>query len=402
MTPIESRPASPANYSAGRDGRRVRLVVIHLADGTLEGTAAWFANPVAGVSAHYTVGTAGRVLQHVGEADTAWHAGDWATNLESVGVEHEGRHPEGGDWVPSRVQLEASARLVAEVCARHAVTPSLETIVRHSSINPRKPRCPGDGFPLAAYVTLVRQAFEALVTAVTPSEPAGPQFGDVIPVRLFDPATNEQIGEGSAIYGTDKVYVKRIGPLRAAVQPLSAATAVPAGEESTTMIEAFKHLWNSGWLGKAVCVLFAVAVLIALTWVFSGRAFAQAAQPDILQPSTWFTSLEAAFAITAVIAGWITKLATALGKDWFRTSGSSTVALSAVIAALIGGIGGWLSLGVFAGAGGPSGAIAAIGTAVLAFLGSNASAKADRQALAGAVQRAEDAVSAEATKAKLL
>lgn len=394
---VESRPAHPENFDVGRAGRRVKRVVIHLADGTLEGTAAWFANPAARVSAHYTVGVAGQVVQHVGEADTAWHAGDAAANRESIGIEHEGRHPEGGDWVPGRIQLEASARLVADICRRHGITPSIETIVPHSSINPRKPRCPGPGFPFAGFIGTVR-------ALLAPAEPFGPAVGDVIPVRLFDPSSNEQIGDGSRIYGTDKVYVKRLGPLHAAVQPLAATSAATGAipQEEIEMVELIGKVWNSGWLGKAVIVIIAVAILALLWLVFSGRAFAQATNPELLQPNTWFTSLEAVFAITAVIAGFVTKLATALGKDWFKTQGTTTVALSAVIAALIGGVGGWLSLGIFAGAGGITGAVAAIGTAVLAFLGSNASAKADRQALAGAVQRVEDAASAEAAKARLL
>jgi len=392
---IESAPAHPENFDVGRFGHHVKRIVIHLADGTLAGTTAWFANPAARVSAHYTVGIDGRVVQHVGEADTAWHAGDATANRESIGVEHEGRHPEGGDWVPGRIQLEASAKLVAEICLRHGIAPSVETIVPHSSINPRKPRCPGPGFPFVGFVGLVK-------ALVTPVEPFGLAVGDVVPVRLFDPSSNEQIGEGSRIHGTDKVYVKRIGPLRAAVQPLAVTSATSASPEEAEMFELIGKVWNSGWLGKAVGAIIGVAVLAFLWLVFSGRAFAQAANPELLQPSTWYTSLDAVFLITAVIAGWVTKLATALGKDWFKTQGSSTVALSAVIAALIGGVGGWLSLGVFAGAGGITGAVAAVGTAVLAFLGSNASAKADRQALAGAVQRAEDAASAEAAKARLL
>lgn len=387
---VEAYAAHPDNYDRSRFGERVSKVVIHVAEGTLLGTAAWFANPAARVSAHYTVGVGGRVLQHVGESDTAWHAGNAAANRQSIGIEHEGRHTEGGDWVPGRIQLEASARLVAEICVRHQLVPSAETIVPHSSINPLKPRCPGPGFPFAAFVSLVRGLMA----------PAAPAFGEPVPVRLFDPSSNELIGEGSQITGTDKVYVKRVGPLRAAVQPLAVtAAAGDLAHEEAEMLDVISKVWDSGWLGKAVVVIIGLALLVLLWLVFSGRAFAQ---PELLQPSTWFASLESVFFITAVLAGWVTKLGTALGKDWFKTQGSATVALSAVIAALIGGVGGWLSLGVFAGAGGITGAVAAIGTAVLAFLGSNASAKADRQALAGAVQRAEDAASAEAVKARLL
>ena len=33
-----------------------------------------------------------------------------------------------------------------------------------------------------------------------------------IPIRLFDKDSNEQVGEGTLIRGTDKVYIKRLEP----------------------------------------------------------------------------------------------------------------------------------------------------------------------------------------------
>ncbi|MCZ2110972.1 MAG: hypothetical protein LC118_15620 [Dehalococcoidia bacterium] len=117
----------------------------------------------------------------------------------------------------------------------------------------------------------------------------------------------------------------------------------------------------------------------------------RAQSPDLSDP---FGSNEALIALATLVAAWVTKLLTALGKDWFKTSGTATVALSAVIAAIFGGIGGWFALGIFSdGGGGLNGAITAIGMAVAAFLGSNASAKSDRQALAGAIERIDTATS---------
>ena len=297
------------------------------------------------------------------------------------------------------MQLEASAQLVAEVCARHGITPSVESIVPHSSVNPRKPRCTGPGFPFVGFVGLVR-------ALLAPAEPVGLAVGDVVPVRLFDPSSNEVVGEGSRIYGTDKVYVKRFGPLRAAVQTLGAVApaepGVSARQEEAEMVELVGKVWRSGWLGKAVVGIIGVALLVFLWLVLSGRAFAQAVAPDVLQPSSWFTSLEAVFAITAIFAGWVTKLSTALDKDWFKTQGNSTVALSAVIAALVGGVGGWLSLGVFAGAGAW---LARWRRRARRCWRSWARTRARRRTgrrLAGAVQRAEDAASLEAGKARLL
>lgn len=387
------RLAHPDNYQAGRNGAKPKMIVVHLMAGTMEGTAAWFGNPAAGVSAHYGVSASGEVHQYVGEADTAWHAGDAQVNRWSIGIEHAGDHPASGDWKPSRLQFEASARLAAVICRHHGIEPSEVTIVPHSAINERKPRCPGPGFDLAAYISLVRSYLDP--------EPVHQR----VPVRLFDPVRNEQIGEGTFITETDKVYIKSIGPVPPdfayganVVKPIGAAAPE---EEAMKLRQTIESIWSSGWLGKAVMSIIGIMLLVLLFFVLSGRAFAQTS-PELLNPATWFTSIEAVLIIAGVLAAYVTKLTTALGKDWFQTEGQSTVILSAVIAALVGGIGGWLAIGTFAtGAGGFAGAVAAVFSALIAFLGSNASAKADRQALAGAVNRIE-ALESERSKARLL
>ncbi len=87
---ITQRTAHPANYTKGRQGHRPNLILIHVADGTFEGTIAWFRNPASSVSAHYVISTAGEIAQCVDEGDTGWHAGNWNANLASIGIEHEG------------------------------------------------------------------------------------------------------------------------------------------------------------------------------------------------------------------------------------------------------------------------------------------------------------------------
>jgi len=146
-------------------------------DGTLTGTDAWFANPKAQVSAHYGIGARGELHQYVSEGDTAWHAGDWATNQRSIGIEHEGRqnaHPPF--WTPTLEQLLASARLTASICNRHGITPSLGTLLRHSAVNPDHARCPGPGFPLELYIGMIRDLL------------SGPlRLGAFQPLVLHDP-----------------------------------------------------------------------------------------------------------------------------------------------------------------------------------------------------------------------
>lgn len=85
----ESRTA--VKYTPGRQGRKIVDLVIHhwgLDGQTHDGVVDWFCNPAKGAqtSAHFVV-SAGRVHCIVSPTDTAWHAGDWGENLQSIGIE---------------------------------------------------------------------------------------------------------------------------------------------------------------------------------------------------------------------------------------------------------------------------------------------------------------------------
>lgn len=80
-----------ACYTKGRGGNSIKYIVIHHWDDpakhpAFEGVINWFGNPASQVSAHYVV-EAGRVACLVNESDTAWHAGNWAINQQSIGIE---------------------------------------------------------------------------------------------------------------------------------------------------------------------------------------------------------------------------------------------------------------------------------------------------------------------------
>ncbi|GGR00401.1 N-acetylmuramoyl-L-alanine amidase [Deinococcus ruber] len=195
---IQQLSASPSNFTHGRGGRKVERVVIHVQDGTQQGSIAWFQNPASSVSAHYLVSMAGEIVQMVQEADTAWQAGDFTVNQTTIGIEHEGQ-PAKGPWTPTAAQLKASAELVADICKRYGITPNSSTIVPHSSINP-KHNCPGPTWPWRDYLAQV-------AGFMAPAQPAHAPDTGKLAVRLFDPATNQQIGTGSLIVGSDKVYV---------------------------------------------------------------------------------------------------------------------------------------------------------------------------------------------------
>lgn len=199
---ITQIPANPHNFTSGRQGTQIDRVVCHVADGTLRGSAAWFADPSANVSAHYIVGMDGSVIQSVQEADTAYHSGLWAMNLRSIGIEHEGQ-PSKGPWTPSEAQLKASAELVAAISKRYGIPADRLHLIGHNEVQPdraARKNCPGPTWPWTRYVVMV--------AAVSPQNAHQPSADDKRAVRLFDPATNQQIGTGTLISGTDKIYVQ--------------------------------------------------------------------------------------------------------------------------------------------------------------------------------------------------
>lgn len=83
-------PAPATNYSPGRQGNPVAIIVQHWMAGTIDAALARFMNPASVVSAHYLVGQKrGQILQLVRDTDTAFHAGAWDFNVRSIGIEAE-------------------------------------------------------------------------------------------------------------------------------------------------------------------------------------------------------------------------------------------------------------------------------------------------------------------------
>lgn len=106
-------PANPENYSVGREGTNIDMIVLHKEQGTH--AQDWFAahqddDENKRVSAHCAIEHDGTIYRCIDDGDTAWHAGKWDVNLRSLGVEHAG-YAEQNDVTPE--QYEASAQLVA-------------------------------------------------------------------------------------------------------------------------------------------------------------------------------------------------------------------------------------------------------------------------------------------------
>ncbi|WP_228282153.1 N-acetylmuramoyl-L-alanine amidase [Rubrobacter tropicus] len=137
--------AHPNNYYEGRTYRRetydIDKIVIHVTQGSWSGSLSWFQDSRAGSSAHYTVRSSdGKIGQSVREGDTAYHAGHWYTNLQSIGIEHEGYVSAPNRWFTDAM-YRSSARLSAYLAKKYRIPIDRNHIIGHGQV----PGCPGTG-----------------------------------------------------------------------------------------------------------------------------------------------------------------------------------------------------------------------------------------------------------------
>jgi N-acetyl-anhydromuramyl-L-alanine amidase AmpD len=131
-------PLPSSNFTIGREGNSVALIVDHWTVVMLEAAIRRFNDPASILSAHYVIGQDGRIVQLVSEDDTAYHAGNYAVNLRSIGIEHEA----GPAMAPTDALYAASARLHAEIASRHGIGLAVgTTVLPHRAIVPTE--CPG-------------------------------------------------------------------------------------------------------------------------------------------------------------------------------------------------------------------------------------------------------------------
>jgi len=144
------------NNFYSRSGYRPEIIVLHIMQGTMQGTISWFKNPKSQASAHYLVGKDGRVVQMVKDADGAWHAGRPYNPTEnakrvlkknllgsyinpnkySLGIECEGR--DGDQW--TELQMNSLVELVKILCARFDIFRDRLHILDHQDITSYKPQ----------------------------------------------------------------------------------------------------------------------------------------------------------------------------------------------------------------------------------------------------------------------
>ncbi|WNI15583.1 N-acetylmuramoyl-L-alanine amidase [Actinacidiphila sp. ITFR-21] len=224
-------------------------VVLHIMEGTLDGSDAWFRNPAAQASSHFGVGKDGRIYQWVDTADRAW--AQESGNRAWLSIEHEGNS--GDSLTPA--QLAATARVVAWAHAVHGVPLQTTDSVTGRGIGWHgmggaawggHPDCPGNP---------VKAQRAAIITAAKGGTPTVQEDDmDLTPAQLTaigkeaahqtaiyqwaDPVTGKPAMLGSFI-AKASVLEQTVKAQAAAIQALAAK--VGSGEDTAAIVAAVEQ-----------------------------------------------------------------------------------------------------------------------------------------------------------------
>jgi N-acetyl-anhydromuramyl-L-alanine amidase AmpD len=131
--PGPSDLAASTNYTrAHRTPRQIRFIIIHVTEGTFDGSVAWLRDPRSHASVNFVVSRDGHVSELVPIHDIAWHAGNWAYNLRSVGIENAGYVDDPAGF-PLR-EYKATARIAATIARRALIPIDRHHIIGHSQV----------------------------------------------------------------------------------------------------------------------------------------------------------------------------------------------------------------------------------------------------------------------------
>lgn len=111
--------ASPSNYTKGRDYKISKITIHHMAGIlTAKQCGRIFQASGRGASAHYGIGSDGKIGLYVDEKNTAWADGNRTSNHKSVTIETSNSQT-GGDWKVSDKSLKLLIKLVADIAKRN-------------------------------------------------------------------------------------------------------------------------------------------------------------------------------------------------------------------------------------------------------------------------------------------
>lgn len=105
----------------GRSGCSIEKIVIHHMAGvmSIEQCGRVFKSREA--SAHYGIGTDGRIGQYVLEENTAWACGSGYWNRRTISIECSNSTGSSGGWKVADKTIQSCIKLVADICARNNI-----------------------------------------------------------------------------------------------------------------------------------------------------------------------------------------------------------------------------------------------------------------------------------------
>lgn len=217
----------------------IKYIVIHDMEGYYQDSIDWFQNPNSQTSAHYLVRSSdGEVTQMVPTKDVAWHAGNWYTNMHSIGVEHEGFEAQGATWY-SEAMYQSSARLVRYLAAKYHIPLDREHIVGHDQYSADKAKNtatmhtdPGPSWDWNHYMQLLGAPDTSRHLGPQTVATIAPSFKDN--TQPIQTCTNN-VCQALPVQGSNIVYLRS--------QPNDSAPLIrdsvlhPDGKDSTTNID---------------------------------------------------------------------------------------------------------------------------------------------------------------------
>lgn len=112
-------PALSSNYTKGRDYKISKITVHHMAGKlTAKQCGKVFQAKGRCTSAHYGVGSDGKIGQYVDEKNAAWTDGNRTSNHKSVTIE-VANSKTGGQWPVSDKSIKLLIKLVADIAKRN-------------------------------------------------------------------------------------------------------------------------------------------------------------------------------------------------------------------------------------------------------------------------------------------
>lgn len=164
------------HYTPGRNGRRIDKVIIHHNAGNLTIRGCYDVWQTRPASAHYQVQTDGTIGQLVWDRDTAWHAGNFAANTTSIGIEHA--DVSSNPWAVSEACLDNGAHLVAAICKFYGLgRPAWgKNVFGHKDFSATA--CPASlaGSQHAAYMSRAQSWYDQMSGSAPEPAPAAPNI----------------------------------------------------------------------------------------------------------------------------------------------------------------------------------------------------------------------------------